>query len=389
MEKFSAWRDPGTGVQASVITSLIGISSNFISSALFDARAPPINKIIGRLRSCCFWNSIRRVQEYAGLNIARVICGIPPGLRSIAILGRIFLCLLGFWSISTYVASRKNRRADTATSDDWSPGPGDIIVSNWASWIEVLWLAVRYNPQFVLPVCASPTLSATQTTAPATPGRRTGTGSAQVSTASAARRQQILGFRTASLLEMILATGHVPPYGSSTSTVMATIEDIRAQCDRPLVVLPECTTSNGRALIRFADVFVAGKGKHIKHPVKGFKMYIMCARYDPPTITTPSPTHSIPSQSGTLPNPAPHIVKLLFAPALAQSLSIRLVAPSDSPSGSFMASEVILDNGIAPADEISEACAVLMAQASKLKRVGMGWEDKAAFLDFYRKRKSL
>jgi hypothetical protein len=54
-----------------------------------------------------------------------------------------------------------------------------------------------------------------------------------------------------------------------------------------------------------------------------------------------------------------------------------------------MASDVILDKGVAPTDEISEACAVLMAQTAKIKRVGMGWEDKAAFLDFYRKRKSL
>lgn len=54
-----------------------------------------------------------------------------------------------------------------------------------------------------------------------------------------------------------------------------------------------------------------------------------------------------------------------------------------------MASEIILDNGVAPTDEISEACAVLMTQMAKIKRVGMGWEDKAAFLDFYRKRKSL
>ncbi|KAF8760253.1 Vacuolar protein sorting protein vps66 [Rhizoctonia solani] len=339
MEKFSAWRDPGTGVQAT----------------LFDTRAPQSTKSLADYGAAAFgivfgvFRSILALILLALFVAFHLVCvlllPIPPLHRFfswlvIAILGRIFLCLLGFWSISTYVASRKN----------------------------------RYNPQFVLPVCASPTLSATQTTAPATPGRRTGTGSAQNGLAP---RDDPRDWT-------------VPPYGSSTSTVMATIEDIRAQCDRPLVVLPECTTSNGRALIRFADVFVAGKGKHIKHPVKGFKMYIMCARYDPPTITTPSPTHSIPSQSGTLPNPAPHIVKLLFAPALAQSLSIRLVAPSDSPSsGSFMASEVILDNGIAPADEISEACAVLMAQASKLKRVGMGWEDKAAFLDFYRKRKSL
>ncbi|QRW16406.1 hypothetical protein RhiXN_04407 [Rhizoctonia solani] len=384
MEKFSAWRDPGTGVQASVpfLTPVPPQSTK----SLADYGAAAFGIVFGVFRSIL---ALILLALFVAFHLVCVLLlPIPPLHRFfswlvIAILGRIFLCLLGFWSISTYVASRKNRRADTATSDDWSPGPGDIIVSNWASWIEVLWLAVRYNPQFVLPVCASPTLSATQTTAPATPGRRTGTGSAQVSTASAARRQQILGFRTASLLEMILATGHVPPYGSSTSTVMATIEDIRAQCDRPLVVLPECTTSNGRALIRFADVFVAGKGKHIKHPVKGFKMYIMCARYALfPNGCAASGFNDRIRQLLTLLSS--------FSPLLSHNLSIRLVAPSDSPSsGSFMASEVILDNGIAPADEISEACAVLMAQASKLKRVGMGWEDKAAFLDFYRKRKSL
>lgn len=137
----------------------------------------------------------------------------------------------------------------------------------------------RYNPLFVLPVCASPSQSAISSTGPLTPGRRTGTGSAQIATSSVAPRQQILGFRTASFLEVILATGQVPPYGSSTSTITTTIEDIRVKADRPLVVFPECTTSNGRALLRFADVFVAGQGRHIKHPVKGFKMYIMCARY--------------------------------------------------------------------------------------------------------------
>ncbi|CUA69092.1 hypothetical protein RSOLAG22IIIB_03770 [Rhizoctonia solani] len=388
MEKFSAWRDPGTGVQP----FLTPVPPQATKS-LIDYGATAFGVVIGVLRSLVVLVLLIFLTVFRLASILFV--PIPPLHRLvswlvIAILGRIFLCLLGFWSISTYVASRKARRADTNSVDKWSPGPGDIIVSNWASWVEIIWLAVQYDPQFVLPVCAAPAPSTMQTSTPATPGRRTGTGSAQIAMASAARRQQILGFRTASLFEMIFATGHVPPYENATSTITTTIEDIRAQSDRPLVVFPECTSSNGRALIRFADVFIAGKGKHIKHPVKGFKMFIMCARYDPPTPTTPTPTHSIPSQSGTFLNPLSHIIQLLFAPALTQSLSIRLVAPSDSPSsGSFMASEIILDNGIAPADEISEACAVLMAQASKLKRVGMGWEDKAAFLDFYRKRKSL
>ncbi|PSS37312.1 hypothetical protein PHLCEN_2v789 [Hermanssonia centrifuga] len=64
-------------------------------------------------------------------------------------------------------------------------------------------------------------------------------------------------------------------------------------------------------------------------------------------------------------------------------MSIRLLAPSESPSsGSFLASEFSSGN-----DVLSEASAGLIAQIGKMKRVGMGWEDKAAFLEFYRARK--
>lgn len=34
-------------------------------------------------------------------------------------------------------------------------------------------------------------------------------------------------------------------------------------------------------------------------------------------------------------------------------------------------------------DILSEACAALIALIGKMKRTGMGWEDKVAFLDFY------
>ncbi|KAF8605285.1 hypothetical protein BDV93DRAFT_55983 [Ceratobasidium sp. AG-I] len=388
MEKFSAWRDPGTGVQP----FLTPVPPQAVRSAA-DYALIVVGGILGLVR--CAVVLVFGLLFGVLYGVCLLLSPIPPLHRmiswlSVAIFGRVLLFSLGFWSISTHITARKARRVDVAGAEKWTPTSGDIIVSNWGSWVEVLWLTVKYNPLFVLPVCASPTQSASSSAVPLTPGRRTGTGSAQIATSSAAPRQQVLGFRTASFLEVILATGQVPPYGSATSTITTTIEDIRAKADRPIVVFPECTTSNGRALLRFADVFIAGKGRHIKHPVKGFKMYIMCARYDPPTSTAPSATHSIPSQSARLPNPLSHLLSLLFAPTLTQSLSIRLLSPSDSPSsGSFMASEVILDNGIAPTDEISEACAVLMTQMAKIKRVGMGWEDKAAFLDFYRKRKSL
>ncbi|KAG8730938.1 hypothetical protein FRC12_019986, partial [Ceratobasidium sp. 428] len=353
MEKFSAWRDPGTGVQP-FLTPVPPQTAR----SLGDYALIAVGAALGILRTLLV--AVLGLLFGALYSFCLLLSPIPPLHKivcwlTIAIFGRVLLCILGFWSVPTQITTKKARRADTSGLEKWTPGVGDIIVSNWASWVEVLWLAVRYNPLFVLPVCAQKSQLASTNAVPLTPGRRTGTGSAQIATSSAAPHQQILGFRTVSFLEAIMATGHVPPYGSSSSTITTTIEDIRAKANRPLVVFPECTSSNGRALLRFSDVFVAGMGKHIKHPVKGFKLYIMCARYDPPTSSTPSATHSIPSQS-RFPNPISHLFTLLFAPTLTQSLSIRLLAPSESPSsGSFMASEVILDSGVAPVDEISEA----------------------------------
>lgn len=79
-----------------------------------------------------------------------------------AILARAVLFLVGLWWIPVEVVTRKrgyvsqylslsknsdynqtNRRA-LKTKEKWNPSAGDIIVSNWASWVEVLWLAVRY-----------------------------------------------------------------------------------------------------------------------------------------------------------------------------------------------------------------------------------------------------
>ena len=43
----------------------------------------------------------------------------------------------------------------------------------------------------------------------------------------------------------------------------------------------------------------------------------------------------------------------------------------------------VLPNGFDGGDVLSEASAALMAQVGKVKRTGLGWEDKASFLEFY------
>lgn len=49
-----------------------------------------------------------------------------------------------------------------------------------------------------------------------------------------------------------------------------------------------------------------------------------------------------------------------------------------------MASEILSD--YIGDDPLSEACAILIAQMGKMKRIGMGWEDKSLFLDFYKSK---
>lgn len=71
---------------------------------------------------------------------------------------------------------------------------------------------------------------------------------------------------------MIRATGNIP-LDSSSCTDYVSLEEIRSKANRPIVVFPECTTSNGRGLLRFADVF-----KGVDVPVTGFSVFVMCVR---------------------------------------------------------------------------------------------------------------
>ncbi|OBZ76740.1 hypothetical protein A0H81_04005 [Grifola frondosa] len=116
---------------------------------------------------------------------------VPPLYRIVthvftAILCRLVLLLVGLWWIPVEMVTRKRGRGPKF-HEKWNPGAGDIIVSNWASWLEILWLAIRFDPIFVLPVCSSINMPSQQASSPITrtPGRRTGTGSAALSTPAA------------------------------------------------------------------------------------------------------------------------------------------------------------------------------------------------------------
>ena len=198
-----------------------------------------------------------------------------------------------------FITSEIYRRI--AIKENWAPKSGDIIISNWISWLELALLAFRYytalflrqhihmtitirfNPIFVLPVTSTVdhTEAAVMSPTRVTPGRRTGTGSAAISmpkqNRTPTKRANILGFNEVSLLSMISSCGHIPPFGDQAADVTyKSLGQIQARAEkagRPLAIFPECTTSNGRGLLRFAAFF-----EGIQVPVKNFKVFIMCVR---------------------------------------------------------------------------------------------------------------
>ncbi|KAI0677448.1 hypothetical protein C8Q78DRAFT_960228 [Trametes maxima] len=379
MEKFSAFRDPGTGIQP--FLRPIPPSDTEILATLTS----PIGYALGAVKTVLVLG-LALLYFVVVQGICLLLSPIPPLHRAVtyvftALLSRLALFLTGLYWIPVEVVQRKRGRA-APTNEKWKPSAGDLIVSNWASWVEVLWLAFRFNPIFVLPVAETIDLPSLET-GPSTPisrtpGRRTGTGSAAISSPSSrapTARIPIVGFRRVSLLSMVAATGRLPL--AADGGKVQSLEAIRSKADRPVVVFPECTTSNGRALLRFAEVF-----GDVKLPVLKYKVFVMCVRYDPPTAFAPSLSHSI--AAGFL-NPLVHLYRL--ASTLAPlTVSIRLLAPSEAPSsGAFLLSE-FLAGGTYP-DALAESCAALMAQIGRVKRVGLGWEDKAAFLKLYRGKK--
>ncbi|TFY83827.1 hypothetical protein EWM64_g190 [Hericium alpestre] len=328
MEKYSAYRDPGTGIQYPI---------------------PPLYRIVTHLFT--------------------------------AILSRSALLFLGLWWIPVESVTRKRGRGNNKP-ESWNPKAGDLIVANWCSWIELLWLAFRFNPVFVLPVSEPVQAPKEQVATPIsrTPGRRTGTGSANIvsqATRAPTTRAPIVGFQQVSLLTIICHAGKMPRSTTDVGSNYQSLKEIQRQAGRPVVVFPECTTSNGRGLLRFADVF---KGYGV--PTKGFRVFMACFRYDPPTALSPSMALSIPSSSL---NPLPHLFSLASS-LKPLVLSVRLLAPSDGPSSpTFIASEVI--SGEISDDTLSAVSAGLIAQLGKFKRVTLGWEDKAFFLEFYHQKR--
>ncbi|KAL0245442.1 hypothetical protein I308_104568 [Cryptococcus tetragattii IND107] len=380
MEKYSNWRDPATGIQP----FLPPVSPRSGSSLIVALLAP-----------LCIVHSLVRGILLGVLGTIHVLLvdwlcllfvPIPPLYRVVnggltALSCRLALALMGYWWISTEMVSPRRGKAGVSQISKRSPRRGDLILANWTSYVEVLYLAFRHNPTFLLPVYSNDIFQELPKT-----GRHTGTGSAAINGPTALVQPPLLGYLPYTLTSLLARTG-LPPaqYDVPPKGMYKTLREARRKEKRPVVLFPEGTTGNGRAILKF------GEGVLAEGDVGGDDEGIVWVKF----FRHSAPTAFSPSATCPLPTPLKHLFfSQLYTPTLysRRSLHIRTLHPAASPSSpSFLPGE-ILNNQPGGLDAAGkdhknvwrEACAVVLAETGKVRRVkGMGWAEKKAFLEYW------
>lgn len=103
-------------------------------------------------------------------------------------------------------------------------------------------------------------------------------------------------------------------------------------------------------------------------------------RHDPPTVYAPTLTRPDATPGPAFLNPISHIFEITSS-VVPLTVAICLLPPSESPGSQlFLVNEYI--KGDFEEDQLAEASAGLISQIGRLKRTGMGWEDKASFFHY-------
>lgn len=244
------------------------------------------------------------------------------------ILARLALFALGFIWIQANDLSLKKGRMGSIDSVP-APAAGDIIVSNWSSYVDVLYFVFRYDPVLTQSFSTTNTL------------------------------------RVVSLWQALMISGAEPvlspPSGVKTYTMDQLVQKYGSA--GPILVFPEGTTSNNRCILRFNSLF-----QHAIESSKGTtQVHVVTLKYE---YSVFAPTTSTP----------PTFVHL--AQLAGQYLNNLIVYRYTIPYRVEFTTEV--DND----DKFGATIADQMGKLSRLRKAaGLGVAEKRTFLAYYATRK--
>jgi len=328
MEKYSHWRDSGTGIQPflplkppksnSVLDGILYFLNTFIIG-------PPLAVVKLTLISIIFIMYL----------IQNVIIKLIP-IDSIKWLfgkilftweARMALFYMGFnWIDSQKVTLTRGRKH--AKKEITKVTHGDVIVCNCQSYVDVIYFLFKFNPIYV-------------------------------------KIYENGKVKSLSFLEAIKITGSYPELKEEEGAV--SLKDIikksKEKKTGPIVVFPEGTTTNGKGLLKFLPVF-----KDFS-PKDELVLHVYSIKYQ-------FYGHNV---SYTVGSKFSHLYKLCTK--IHHAMSVKYLSAEESQFNDI-AAQADLPNSVVEG-QLGAHVSKLIGQVLRIRKTGLGAKDKKEFLDYF------
>ncbi|KAL9550924.1 hypothetical protein MBANPS3_004498 [Mucor bainieri] len=339
MEKYSRWRDASTGIQP-----FLPPVPPRTDSSLLITLSNVIHIIVGPIQGIVKLVLIGLVALLYIVFVpvlGTVLTPIAP-LKRVwtrlfsSIFIRLVLFLSGFFHIKTETVSIRKSRGSNGAKEAPHVKHGDVIVANWTSYIDILYLASRFNPVFTQVFLETNKI------------------------------------KIISLWEAIRLVGKIPESKPSSEDTVYTVQELSQKARKgkwgPLVVFAEGTTTNGRALLKFAPVF-----EDYKVDQKDGSFQIIAFKYEygnmPPTYTVGNQFY--------------HFFKLCSQ--FHNTLIVKSLAQGEAPCSSQFTTDATI-NTTSSSDPVGELLISSLGNVSKLRKTNLSMSDKRDFILYYESR---
>lgn len=190
-----------------------------------------------------------------------------------------------------------------------------------------------------------------------------------------------------SLLQAVLRAFASPSTRPELGTQLVDVASlVEKYPSRPIVIFPECTTTNGRAILPLSESLLGAPSKT--------KIFPVSLRYSPADVVTPLPGSYV-SFLWTLLSKPTHCIRVRIAEATAIARSSLDTPPARSTRKSTYNTNYLdtLDELAADSEEVMEKAMLdhvgeALARMGRVKRVGLGVKEKQEFVRMWSKTRS-
>jgi hypothetical protein len=156
--------------------------------------------------------------------------------------------------------------------------------------------------------------------------------------------------------------------------------------NRPIVLFPECTTTNGRGILALGNSLLSVSPKT--------KIFPVSLRYTPMDIVTPLPGSYL-SMLWTLLSKPTHCIRVRIAESVTASQNALDAPPARSTRKSTFSTNYLdtleqddLEHVSASQEALLGNVADSLARLGRVKRVGLGVKEKTEFVRAWRQSRS-